>query len=121
MLPKTLQKCYNQEIRASKMSEKKQTSAHQHTPAARLAAKKLASMREQSGFFSAPKKKQETIQKLKVAIKHALFLNDETKKKWLKAADYLETKAADELMNAILRENFRWKKGERKLEFSSDL
>lgn len=63
-------------------------------------------------------KKEEMFSKLRIAIQNALFLEDGRKQMWLKALDMLlNTEKAKELLNAILRENLRYKKGVRKLQF----
>jgi len=55
--------------------------------------------------------------KLEIAIEHALFLEEERKKIWKAGMRALDRKKAKELLEAILRENLRYKKGIRKLKF----
>jgi len=66
------------------------------------------------------KKKTDAVGKLKIAINGAFFLDEKRKKMWLSAADILSSEEAETLIGAILRENFRWKKGERKIEFTDN-
>jgi hypothetical protein len=57
------------------------------------------------------------VEKLKIAIEHSLFIDEKRKKIWLNALDVLQKKEAQRLLEAILRENIRYKKGIRKLKF----
>lgn len=59
----------------------------------------------------------DTLQKLRVAIEHSLFLEESRKTMWLNALHLLTLEKAESLLAAILRENFRYKKGIRKLKF----
>lgn len=61
--------------------------------------------------------KEDILKKLEIAIENALFLEDERKKMWKSALHTLDYKRAKELLDAILRENLRYKKGIRKLKF----
>ena len=62
-------------------------------------------------------RRQALHEKLRVAIRNSLFLEDKRKRMWLKAVHLLELKEAEELLGAILRENLRYKKNIRKLKF----
>ena len=62
-------------------------------------------------------KKDDILAKLEIAIDNALFLEEERKKMWKEALHILDYKKAKELLEAILRENLRYKKGIRKLKF----
>ena len=88
----------------------------------KLATAKLQNLRKHFGAFSAAEMRRKiAIKELKIAIRDALFLDENRRQKWLSAADILSEKEAKTLIGAILRENFRWKKGERKIEFSKNL
>lgn len=87
----------------------------------RLAGERLDQLRGNAGIFANEQIKKKAVAKLKTVISSALFLDDARRKMWLSAADILSTEEAETLMGAILRENFRWKKGERKIEFTTNL
>lgn len=87
----------------------------------KLASKRLNELREEAAGGSDEKKRSEVLGKLKIAINGALFLDEQRKKMWLDAVDILSTEEAETLTGAIFRENFRWKKGERQIEFSDNL
>jgi hypothetical protein len=98
------------------------SSQNNSSVAARLADARLDALRGASaGEFASAEtihKKEEMFAKLRIAIQNALFLEDERKKMWLKALEtLLDGQKAKELLDAILRENLRYKKGVRKLKF----
>jgi len=73
-----------------------------------------------SGAFAEQKRKK-MLDELRVLIKGALFLQDQEERKamWLDATDLLSNEEIDNLKGAILRENIRWKKNERKIKFDN--
>ena len=87
----------------------------------RLAGERLDQLRGNAGIFEKEQRQKKAVAKLKTVISSALFLDDERRKMWLSAADILTAEEAETLMGAIIRENFRWKKGERKIEFTTNL
>ena len=84
-----------------------------------LAQKKLQRFRKSFRSIDPEKKREEVLEKLKIAINNALFLEEARRKKWIAAIDILTTEKAESLLNSILRENLRWKKGTRKIKFDS--
>ncbi len=87
----------------------------------RLAGERLDQLRGNAGIFEKEQRQKTAVAKLKTVISSALFLDEEHRKMWLSAADILSAEEAETLMGAIIRENFRWKKGERKIEFTTNL
>ena len=65
-------------------------------------------------------RRTEALRRLRTAISGALFLDEDRRKAWLKAAEKLDATEAEELTGAIIRENFRWKKGIRKISFDGE-
>jgi hypothetical protein len=79
---------------------------------------RLNSLRNSAGILSERQQREgELHRKLKIAITNALFLDKKRKQIWLKALYKLKEKRAKNLLNAILRENFRYKKNIRALQF----
>lgn len=91
----------------------------QDTIGSALAGARLEALKSPGQLSEADRKKRlnETLKQLEQAIRHSLFLEEERKALWLSALHLLSLEKAEELLAAILRENFRYKKGIRKLKF----
>lgn len=87
----------------------------------RLANARLDALRDKGDAILLEKdsedRREDVLKKLEIAIENALFLEEERKKMWKSALHTLDEKRAKELLDAILRENLRYKKGIRKLKF----
>lgn len=82
-----------------------------------LRLKKLKGALNEGVFDEQKRKKEEDI--LRKLISGALFLEEDEIRKnmWLDGIDALSAEEMIALGNAIMRENLRWKKGERKIKF----
>jgi hypothetical protein len=70
------------------------------------------------GIYEQKKKEQQRKKrekKLETLLKNALFLekDEERKKRWIMSIPYLTADLLDNLVDAVIRENLRYKKGER--------
>lgn len=65
----------------------------------------------------AEQKRKEDERKLRMLLKNALFLekDEERRKRWLKSIPHLPDDLLHNLIGAVIRENFRYKKGTRNL------
>ncbi len=84
-----------------------------------LANAKLSALRERENILldeQQQKADEELFRKLQIAIEHSLFLEKERKILWINALHKIDRKKAKNLLDTILRENLRYKKGIRKLK-----
>ncbi len=72
---------------------------------------------DESAAMTDEQRRNDLVEKLKIAIINSLFLEEQRKQMWLDALHLISLEQAEELLGAILRENLRYKKNIRKLKF----